>query len=146
MMAESQLPLAVVVNTCTICGISYSTPIWQHHATEFHKMNRSSSKRLSIEAYAKKKRITLAHAKRQIALAVPREVHFDPSKVKAEAKTASQGHVRVDKFISKATIIKKTIQEHSHNNHHGLPGANKYAHHGPCSAPGRNNMFRGKKD
>lgn len=138
------LELAAIVNHCSICKLSFSTSKELHRQTEFHKMNMKSSHKLSLEEYARRKHLSIAQVKQRLTLAAPREVHV-PIQAQIQAAKAPS-HVKDDQFVAKGVVIRQTIQEHSHNNHHGLPGANKYSHRGPCSAPGQNNMFRGKKN
>jgi len=143
--SDAMSQIAVAVNRCTICDLTFSTSAETHRQTEFHRLNRATvGKRLTLEAYAKKKKVTLSQAKRQLSLAIPKEVHLETEMTQAKIPIA--GHFNANQFEATKTVIKRTIQEHSHNNHHGLPGANSYAHRGPCSAPGQNNIFRGKKN
>lgn len=132
---------AAIVNRCSICNVTFVTPVAVHRSTDFHKMNLLRDTKLSVEDFAKKKRITVTKAKQ--LLASPRDA--EPSNVQTSAADTRSGHTE-NQFVPRGTIIKRTVQEHSHNNHHGLPGANRYSHRGPCSAPGQTNMFRGKKN
>jgi len=131
---------AAIVNRCSICNVSFVTSVTVHQLTDFHKMNLMRDTKLTVEEFAKKKRITVTKAKQM--LASPRD---DVKPAAAQVITSTTHHTE-NQFVPKGKIIKQTIQEHSHNNHHGLPGANRYSHRGPCSAPGQNNMFRGKKN
>lgn len=129
-MKSTSHTAAAIVNRC---NVTFVTPVAVHQSTDFHKMNLLRDTKLSVEDFAKKKRITVAKAKQ--LLASPRDA--EPSNVQTSAAGTRSGHTE-NQFVPKGTIIKQTVQEHSHNNHHGLPGHAAHRDRTTCSGKKKN--------
>jgi len=65
-------------------------------------------------------------------------VHQEARAIKTELRVEARNEHKEQRDIP----IARLVAEHSHNNHHGLPGANKYAHKGPTSKPRGKNKGR----
>lgn len=139
-MAEESIEKALVVNNCSICKIKYCESKVEHSSSLFHHENlRRKGRPLTIEEFGKKMRLTKSQTlnviKKPTSLINP-----------AEEQKDVYHDIKMENKYSKKEDIKLRVQEHSHNNHHGLPGKGKYAHRGATSQPGKNHAFRKKKN
>lgn len=140
--ATAAMPL--VVNYCSICKVNYVDSKEEHMSTGFHRYNCKHTTILTLEQYKKRTHSrSLAQIHGYKSSGGRASAAIIASKATKDLIRASR---RIDTKHEKYVPIKKLVAEHSHNNHHGLPGSNKYSHRGPCSTPGQNNSFRGKRD
>lgn len=141
--------LALIVNNCRICKLEYTVSKTEHYNSELHRFNLKQKTPMTVDQYCKHKHILPTQLSiykvgtgysKLVMMTREQETSLREGKLKLDFKVISKERV------VKSVDIKQRIQEHSHNNHHGLPGANKYAHRGPESTPGKNHMFRNKKN